>query len=639
MSKTVSTTSVVNHDEALMSASLNEATPRLALSEQGKIVRANEGFCALIDADFPDIRGQKLLDHVSSIKNESGKPRKRLTQSGIYSLVFNHNPVHSQSPSMDFYFEWLSLPRGRRFLIGSFIGDPALLEHYNKEQAVATNIANLPEKNTLSAEDLSVFNSITHDCLVVLSGKGKILRANEAFNQIFHAQNTDKFVALFDSETGKNIKEYIKADTKHSIVFETALNHKSYPEHGGVTLKWRLKRESENIYALGYDISQLKAQQREVIQSKQQLREAEMIGRMGHWRWVIDGETITWSDEIYNLFGVDSTFIPSLDSMNEMISRRDLPRVNRAFQRAMIEHNNYDMEFQINRPDGTIRYVHCEGRCELDKNGELTALFGIMQDVTERVLYEKELRAAKTAAERSYAAKTQFLANMSHELRTPLNAILGFSQMMQQQLIGPLGNKKYLEYVDGIYDSGQHLLNIIGDILDMSKIEAGKYELALEEINVHETVKSAVRMVQSRAEESGIILSIQHESPDDLNIVADRRAVKQILLNILSNAIKFTKTGGSVTVETFAREGYLALKIKDTGIGIPANKLPYIMRPFEQVSHSYARDHDGTGLGLAITKDLVELHGGALTIDSEVGVGTTINIRLPYDAYQATKQI
>ena len=179
--------------------------------------------------------------------------------------------------------------------------------------------------------------------------------------------------------------------------------------------------------------------------------------------------------------------------------------------------------------------------------------------------------------------------------------------------------------------AGAHLLDIISDILDMSKIEAGKYELSLEEISIADTINTAVKMVQSRANEAGVKLSAGKLDKIKRTMIADRRGILQILLNLLSNAIKFTEEGGKITVACQEKEDFITIKVADTGIGIPPNKLASITRPFEQVSSSYTRDHEGSGLGLAITKELVELHGGSLLIDSTVGVGTTATVRLPYD--------
>lgn len=390
---------------------------------------------------------------------------------------------------------------------------------------------------------------------------------------------------------------------------------------------------SEELRALK---AQLEAKEKELIRRETQLEEAESIGRMGHWYWKLGQDNFEWSSEIFRIFGLEEDKTePTLFSLNDMVHKSDVGRVNQVLQRAMIEEKDYEMEFRINRPDGEVRYIKCEGRCAKDDEGDVTALYGIMQDMTERVLYEQELREARDRAERAYAAKSQFLANMSHELRTPLNAIIGFSEMMQRQLLGPIGTEKYLEYVDGIRGSGEHLLDLISDILDMSKIEAGKYDLDFQEINVNDTIETAVGMMQGRAQEEGIQVKIQKEPSPDLSIVADRRGFIQILLNLLSNAVKFSEEKDSVFVECYERDDYLALKVIDHGIGIPAHKLAQITKPFEQVSGSYTREHEGSGLGLAITKELAEMHGGLLAIESTVGEGTTVTVRLPYDASKA----
>lgn len=258
---------------------------------------------------------------------------------------------------------------------------------------------------------------------------------------------------------------------------------------------------------------------------------------------------------------------------------------------------------------------------------------GIKEDIAVRVQHEKSLRAAKETAEQAYASKTRFLANMSHELRTPLNAVIGFSEMIQRQLLGPLGNNRYLEYIGGIRQSGEHLLNLINDILDMSKIEIGKYELYIEGINVGKTIQLALHMVESRAHESQIKL-VADKIPENLQISADRRAVMQVLLNLLSNAVKFTPAGGTIEVSCEELQNGVQITVKDTGIGIPKDKIDIVTLPFEQVDSELTRQHEGSGLGLAITKELVGLHGGTLKIESDVGKGTTVTVNLPFEVAQ-----
>ena len=233
----------------------------------------------------------------------------------------------------------------------------------------------------------------------------------------------------------------------------------------------------------------------------------------------------------------------------------------------------------------------------------------------------------KTRAEGANRSKSEFLANMSHELRTPLNAIIGFSEMMTAEMFGPLGALKYSEYAQDIRRSGQFLLDVINDILDMSKIEAGRVELEQSEVEITGILDEVMRLIGPRAAESHITLkqAIGKTAP----FMADRRAIKQVLINLLSNAVKFTPEGGKITIEANASKQALCLRIIDTGIGIPKRDIDKLGRPFEQVENQFTKSKGGSGLGLAISRSLVELHGGSLDITSEVGDGTTVQVTLP----------
>jgi two-component system cell cycle sensor histidine kinase PleC len=233
----------------------------------------------------------------------------------------------------------------------------------------------------------------------------------------------------------------------------------------------------------------------------------------------------------------------------------------------------------------------------------------------------------KTRAEEANQAKSKFLANMSHELRTPLNAIIGFSEIMESGMFGPLGAEKYLEYCSDIRGSGQYLLDVINDVLDMSKIEAGRILLDYEELDLHPLLSEAIRVVSARAQDKQ--LSLESKISPALRLRADRRAVKQIALNLLSNAVKFTPQGGRVTVRGRIADDCIVLGIADTGIGIAKEALARLGRPFEQVESQLTKTHQGSGLGLAIAKSLVELHGGRMHIRSSVGKGTLVVVRLP----------
>jgi len=262
----------------------------------------------------------------------------------------------------------------------------------------------------------------------------------------------------------------------------------------------------------------------------------------------------------------------------------------------------------------TIHDLSLARRAEQERGQELVELNRKYMRETER-------------AESANRAKSEFLANMSHELRTPLNAIIGFSELMQQGLFGPLGSERYQEYVNDIYSSGTYLLGVINDILDMSKIEAGQFSIHRESIDLSEVIRETMRVVTLQAGKKNIELT--SDVPASLSLHADRRAVKQILINLLFNAVKFTGQGGRVTLRARVVSNSLMLTIKDTGCGIPREALKKLGRPFEQVENQYSRSHNGSGLGLAISRSLTELHGGALRIRSTEGVGTIVSIRLP----------
>ena len=253
-------------------------------------------------------------------------------------------------------------------------------------------------------------------------------------------------------------------------------------------------------------------------------------------------------------------------------------------------------------------------------------LIALVFDDTGQFAHEVELETARAEAEAQSAGKTRFLANMSHELRTPLNAVLGFSDMMRQGLFGPL-TPKYAEYAASIHEAGGHLLDLINDVLDVSKIEAERYELALEKFDAREVLSAAVALVRVQAADRGLELAAMLPG-DPIAVTADRRALKQIALNLLSNAIKFTPSGGSVTITADAVGPYLEVVVSDTGVGIAPEDIARLGRPFEQAGGSEQRAQ-GTGLGLSLVRALAELHGGRMSVDSTLGEGTAVTVRLP----------
>ncbi len=270
----------------------------------------------------------------------------------------------------------------------------------------------------------------------------------------------------------------------------------------------------------------------------------------------------------------------------------------------------------------TIHDLSLARRAEEERSSELVDLNRKYMKETER-------------AEAANRAKSEFLANMSHELRTPLNAIIGFSELMEQGLFGPLGSERYEEYATDINSSGKYLLGVINDILDMSKIEAGQFSMDREEIDLGPLISETVRVVSLQAQEKSI--TVETRIADAITLFADRRAIKQIVINLLSNAVKFTGQGGHISVRARNTSGALILTIEDNGCGIPKEALSKLGRPFEQVQNQFSKSHAGSGLGLAISRSLAELQGGALKIRSTQGVGTIVSVRIPVT--KATSQI
>jgi len=288
----------------------------------------------------------------------------------------------------------------------------------------------------------------------------------------------------------------------------------------------------------------------------------------------------------------------------------------------MSRHRNPAGPFEIAFTNGRFVQVWEE------KTGE-GGIVSLYLDITDRKRAEDELRQAKEAAESANQSKSQFLANMSHELRTPLNAVLGFSEVMMSEIMGPLGDRRYHEYAKDIHDAGSHLLDIIDDILDMSKIEAGHFDLDAQWIDVADLIGETLRLIGARAREGGLTV-VREIEPNLPPLYADLRSVKQILLNLLGNAVKFTPSGGKVTVAArLLPSRGLALSVSDTGLGIAAQDIPQALKPFGQIERALSRRHGGVGLGLPLSKHLAELHDGTLEIASEPGKGTNVSVYFP----------
>ena len=382
------------------------------------------------------------------------------------------------------------------------------------------------------------------------------------------------------------------------------------------------------IIIVQVDVTDLKRREQELAEKSQLLQAT--LDNMEQGLLMMDAgfRVKAWNDRFLALHDIPAGAITaglSLEGLMRLFARlgeyggRDVEEV---LAERMVQIRDLTPKImEWHRPNGVVIE---QRRIRMPDGGVLVTY----TDITERKRVEADLRRAKDEAELASRSKTEFLANMSHELRTPLNAIIGFSDVLAGEIFGALGDSRYQDYARDIHESGFHLLNLINDVLDVSKIEFGKVELQEEEIEISSVVDSCVRLMRERAHVAEVRL--EADLATDLPALrADRRRLKQILINLLSNAVKFTPAGGRVTISASEENGWLRLSVSDTGIGIAPQDLETALRPFGQIDSRLARKYQGTGLGLPLTKAMAELHGGRLELQSAPGKGTTAVVLLP----------
>jgi PAS domain S-box-containing protein len=377
------------------------------------------------------------------------------------------------------------------------------------------------------------------------------------------------------------------------------------------------------------DLTERKEAEEAISEKEERLRLAQRAAGIGTFDWHVPTGRVTWTEEEERIFGMEpGTFEGTIAGWGARVVDADRERMEREMRSAMERgEREMDFAFRIVRPDGEVRWIEGSAEFFYAEDGTPVRMVGVNVDVTERVRLDQAERAARAAAEEANRAKSEFLAVMSHELRTPLNAIGGYAELLEMGIRGPV-TEAQREDLRRIQHSQQHLLGLINEVLNYARVEAGSVAYELEDVPLAAVVASAEAMVRPQVRARGLTLAVEAMDPE-LSARADREKLQQILLNLLSNAVKFTPAGGRVSLACERGNGRVAVHVRDTGVGIAADKLESVFEPFVQVGRGLNSPVEGAGLGLAISRDLARGMGGDLVAESEPGAGSTFTVLLP----------
>jgi PAS domain S-box-containing protein len=391
-------------------------------------------------------------------------------------------------------------------------------------------------------------------------------------------------------------------------------------------LQWSSSSRDENglVHAVARDVTEQIEARRRIEARTQMLEMAEQMAHIGHWYADLGRSMVIWSDEVYRIHGRDPALgPPTLTEAIEAYHPEDRPTVEKAIAEAVATRSGFSFELRLQRADGETRFVEATGKVELDEHGGVKAIFGVFADITRRKELEIQLRTAIREAEAAARAKADFLANMSHEIRTPLNGMIGMSGLLLETDL----DDEQRSYVEAARGAGEHLSNLVNDILDLSKLEAHGMVLHEGTVPLDELLDVVVNTFQIQAQSKGLELS-RRLVACPAAVRGDGLRIKQILLNLVGNAVKFTEQG-RVTLRARRTAEGIRFEVEDTGVGIAPEHTPGLFDRFSQADSSSSRRYGGTGLGLSLSKQLAELMGGSIGVDSRVGTGSLFWVELP----------